>query len=321
MTPAPLLPPRFSVIIPVYRQWPLFAGLYAALQAQTLPIAAYEIIIVNNGPAGEVPAFDLAPDLAPALRWLPPALRLLHCATPGSYAARNLGAAAARGDWLVFTDADCLPAPDWLQTLATAILATATGATAGGTAMGAQPQPLLAGPVQMIVPGRTPPVRPNAYETYDLLRGIPQARYVRQGYAATANLTVPRAVFAALGGFDPARLSGGDAAFCRKAGLAGHPVRFVPGAVVGHPCRSDWAALAIKARRVKGGQLQGGTRASRWLWLARSLTPPLRQILRLARTRAPLGQRLTASAIALRLWGVELAEILRLLAGGAAERR
>lgn len=283
--------PGFSVIIPVYGQWDLLARLLVALQAQSLKTSQYDVIIVNNGPAADVPTLDL-----------PPHMHLLHCADPGSYAARNCGAAQAQRDWLVFTDADCLPGPEWL-----------TGLAAGARA---HPDSLLAGPVRMFA---TDP--PNKFEVYDLLRGIPQDRYVRHGYAATANLAVPCHIFTALGGFDAARLSGGDAAFCRRAGQAGHPVQLIPDAWVGHPCRRDWAALATKARRVKGGQLRGGSVRNRRLWLIRSLTPPLRQITRLIRTAAPLGQRMTAIRIALRLWGVELHEIFRLWRGAVAERR
>ena len=34
----------------------------------------------------------------------------------GPAAARNAGVAAAAGDAIAFTDADCLPEPDWLRT-------------------------------------------------------------------------------------------------------------------------------------------------------------------------------------------------------------
>ena len=91
--------PRFSVVVPVYRDWEAVPGLLAALAAQTL--AAFEILLVDNGSGSGAEAPPLA---------LPPEARLVACATPGSYAARNAGAAVAAGDWLVFTDADCITA-------------------------------------------------------------------------------------------------------------------------------------------------------------------------------------------------------------------
>jgi glycosyltransferase involved in cell wall biosynthesis len=36
-------------------------------------------------------------------------IRLLTCTKPGAAAARNVGAAAAQGNWLLFTDSDCIP--------------------------------------------------------------------------------------------------------------------------------------------------------------------------------------------------------------------
>ncbi|WP_353057092.1 glycosyltransferase family A protein [Microbulbifer sp. VAAF005] len=36
------------------------------------------------------------------------------CKKPGSYAARNKGVELAEGDWLIFTDADCLPDSKWI---------------------------------------------------------------------------------------------------------------------------------------------------------------------------------------------------------------
>ena len=135
----------------------------------------------------------------------------------------------------------------------------------------------------------TPPARANAFAAYDLVRGIPQAAYVRRGYAATANLAVPATIFRALGGFDARRFSGGDAAFCRRAGAAGHAITLVPDAVVSHPCRTGWDEIATKARRTKGGQIRGGSLPRRVAWTLRTLSPPLRDTL--AYLRAPFPAR------------------------------
>lgn len=61
-----------------------------------------------------------------------PRVRLLQTsARRGSYAARNWGIKEASGDWVVFTDADCAPKPDWLRKLLADPIATDTGAIAG----------------------------------------------------------------------------------------------------------------------------------------------------------------------------------------------
>jgi GT2 family glycosyltransferase len=279
------------VLVPVFRHWHFVPRLLACLAAQTLPPGDIEILIVDNGPPAERPGLAL-----------PANARILACPEPGSYAARNLGAAAARGRLFAFTDADCRPEPGWLAAMAEAAARL--------------PGRLLAGPVRMVA-GEPP----NACEIYDRIRGIPQERYVRQGYATTANLIVPRGVFDAVGGFDATRFSGGDADFCRRAGRAGHSIVLVPEAMVEHPCRSTWDELATKARRVKGGQITGGTRRLRLQWFLRTLTPPLRATTRCLRAGRPWSERLTATGVLYRLWLTELAEMARLAVGGRPERR
>jgi GT2 family glycosyltransferase len=283
--------PLFSVIVPVWRHWQLVPGLLDALAAQELPADRFEIVLVDN-----------APDEArPAIR-LPATARIVTCPAPGSYAARNAGSGAAAGRLLAFTDADCRPAPGWLAAMAAAAEDERT---------------LLAGPVALF--GST---CPNRYELYEMIRGIPQARYVRNGYAATANLVVPAAVFRALGGFDSRRFSGGDAEFCWRAGAAGHPIRLVPDAVVRHPARSGWDELVAKTRRVTGGQVGAGSPGRRLVWFLRALTPPLRALWRFARAAAPPRHRLAAIRVLFALWLVELDEALRItFAGKAPERR
>jgi glycosyltransferase involved in cell wall biosynthesis len=284
----------FSVIVPVYQQWNLAPALVACLEAQTLPAEEFEVLLVDNG----------SPDFAPPPS-LPANFRVLRCMTPGSYAARNEGARNAGGTWFAFTDGDCRPAPDWLANLKQAISDISDDRT------------LLAGAVE-IVPSSA---RPNPYEIYDIVGGIPQARYVGRGYGATANLAVSRQTFEAVAGFDARRLSGGDAEFCRRAGARGHPIAYVPTAVVDHPARSTWHELATKARRVKGGQLMFGPLKRRIMWAAATFVSPLRNGVHLmAATRRPLRYRMIAVVVMLGLWGVEIGEIVRLGLGGKPVR-
>ncbi len=286
-------PVRFSVVVPVYRDWHLVPALLACLQRQTLAPERFEVILVDNG----------SPDFA-----VPPALpenaRIVRCETPGSYAARNEGVRHSRGEWLAFTDADCLPAPEWLGALD-----EEAGRHAWAT--------LIAGAVEVV--GLS--AAPSAAEIHDIVRGIPQARYVGRGYGATANLAAPRAVFDAVGGFDAGRFSGGDADFCRRAGARGVALVYAPRARVDHPARATWRAVAAKARRIKGGQIARGSPRRRAAWVARTLVPPVPEAWRLlGATRHPLRHRLVAVAVQAGLWGVEVGETIRLLAGGDPRR-
>src|SRR5207253_2668297 len=74
-----------------------------ALQAQDL--VEHEVIVVDNG--SHDPTAALARDAGARVLQLPRG--------QGPGAARNAGAAAARGAVLAFTDADCEPAPGWLR--------------------------------------------------------------------------------------------------------------------------------------------------------------------------------------------------------------
>lgn len=289
--------PTVSVIVPVYRHWNDLQRLLNHLGVQeglNVPsvVSSVEILVVDNGDPADRPELDL-PEAIPT--------RVLHCPQPGSYAARNAGVADAAGELLLFTDADTSPRPDWIASLVAAHLR--------------QPGRVLAGAIAMYAGDP-----PNRYEVFDRIKGIPQERYVRQGYATTANLAVPREAYDAVGGFDATRYSGGDADFTRRAGAAGYPVTLIPEAVVEHPSRSTWAELSTKARRIKGGQLRSGTRKQRAKWWLRTVTPPVFASARILRSDRPARERATALGVLHQLWFVELGESARLLAGRTPER-
>lgn len=96
-----------SVIVPVYNTAPYLERTLAALAKQEYPRDAYEVICVDNGSS------DGSIDIL--RRHLE--IRVLEEPERSSYAARNRGIGAARGEILAFTDSDCFPSPHWLRSI------------------------------------------------------------------------------------------------------------------------------------------------------------------------------------------------------------
>jgi len=91
--------PRFSVIIPAFNAAATLARAVESVRAQSWP--AHEIIVVDDG------STDATAEIA---RQLGDDVHLIRQPNSGVSVARNAGAAAATGDWLVFLDAD-----DWYE--------------------------------------------------------------------------------------------------------------------------------------------------------------------------------------------------------------
>ncbi|HRQ57808.1 MAG TPA: glycosyltransferase [Azoarcus taiwanensis] len=287
-----LSPPAkaISVIVPIYNDWHLVPTLLDRLGAQHCPQQDFEVLLTDNGS-----------DSIPPLPDLPANARILHCEHPGSYAARNHAIAHARGRILAFTDADCRPSPHWLSSARRLIEDDPRG------------ELIIAGAVR-IVPADTG--HPNTFELFDMALGIPQQRYARLGFGVTANLFVTRDVVLRVGGFDAARFSGGDAELCHRATANGVRLVYHGPALVDHPARSNWAEIASKARRIKGGQICTGSRRTRAGWALRSFVPPLVSWFKVLSARQlTLAQRLAVCTLHGRLWVLGIHEMCLLLAG------
>lgn len=101
----PERPPLVSVVVAHYRQPDDLARTLAALRGQVHPADRLEIIVADDG--------SLQPPE------IPPGVRLVRQADDGFRlaAVRNLGAAAATGEVLVFLDADTVPEPEFVAEL------------------------------------------------------------------------------------------------------------------------------------------------------------------------------------------------------------
>jgi glycosyltransferase involved in cell wall biosynthesis len=199
--------------------------LLRALNAQTAPPEAFEVLIVDDG----------STDDTAAIVGRDPRARLVDVATArGPYPARNVAARLARGDLLAFTDADCVPAPDWIE-----------HEIAHFDDPGAE---MIAGEIRIPLGDR-----PSAIALIDAGRHLDQELYVTRGYGATANMWVRRQVFESVGGFNDQILSGGDREFGNRAVEAGHPITYAQDVVVDHPPRTDVRELARKGYRIGKG--------------------------------------------------------------------
>ncbi|MGI9021399.1 MAG: glycosyltransferase family 2 protein [Solirubrobacterales bacterium] len=158
-----------------------------------------------------------------------------------SYHARNVGAAAALSEWILFMDADCTPQRDLLDGYFVRSPDGRAGAVAGE---------ILGEPDQRALAARYARDRKVLSQT-DGLYG--RGRTV----AATGNLMVRRRAFEELGGFVEGIRSGGDVDFCLRLQDAGWELSFRPRALVRHRHRETVAGLLRTFARYGSG--------SRWL--------------------------------------------------------
>ncbi|MEW2405256.1 glycosyltransferase family 2 protein [Streptomyces griseoviridis] len=95
------MPVKVSVIVPVYNPGIYIEECVASLLDQSLPADAYEVIFVDDGSTDDTPA------LLDALAAAEDRIRVVHQENSGwSGKPRNVGIAAARGEYVMFVDND-----------------------------------------------------------------------------------------------------------------------------------------------------------------------------------------------------------------------
>ncbi|MEK7196076.1 MAG: glycosyltransferase [Nitrospirota bacterium] len=92
-----------SVVIPAYNAEKTIAACLDSLMKQDYS-GDYEVLVVDDGSA------DSTPDIVSGYE----RVRLIKQANAGPAAARNKGAAAAKGEIILFTDSDCVPEGNWI---------------------------------------------------------------------------------------------------------------------------------------------------------------------------------------------------------------
>lgn len=255
------IPPLVSVIIPVYNDPEHLRLCLQALAQQTYPQDRFEVIVVDNGS-------DAAADIKGTIRQFANAIALDE-EKPGSYAARNKGLTVAKGDAIAFTDADCIPAPDWI---ARGIAHLQQVANCG----------FVGGEIEIFWRDRD---RPSTVELYESILAFRQQDCIeKHHYSVTANLFTWKKVVEAVGVFDSQLKSNGDIEWGNRVYAMGYQQVYAEDVRVAHPALHSFQQLRSKVIRYAGGaydrrhQPQHNWLESNWLLsktIAFNLMPPV----------------------------------------------
>lgn len=238
-----------SIIVPVRNGRDDLRGLLASLAAQTLPQDRFEVVIADDGSTDGGTDGLATPDGHVRVYPGPPV---------SSYVARNRAVSHARGQVLAFTDADCRPEPDWLE----------SGLAALGDGG------VVAGLIRFRLPER-----PTIWSLIDVDTFLDQERQVKAGVAVTANLFLNRELFERIDGFDEELREFGDHDLVGRCVAAGAELRFTASAVVVHPTRDEGSRYLSKfwtmnrwygAREALAGRKPDGIRLQAWVPLVRT---------------------------------------------------
>lgn len=232
-----------SVIVPVLDDEDILPSCLTALgKCASRLTQGVQIIVVDNGSKR-----NWIPDFQERFVW---ATFLTH-SEGGSYAARNAGVAAASGDIIAFTDADCRPHADWLVNAARHLRE--------------DPElDYIAGKIE-ISPNR--PDAPTFADKFEMVTAFRQESYLHTAhFGATANVIVRKERIERSVGWFTVCGAGlrDDTAWGRAVFEAGLKQCYADDVVVSHPARR-FGEILNKRRREYGHRfLRKAGGATRW---------------------------------------------------------
>ena len=215
-----------SVIIPIYngdRDLPALLDCLRSCsetlkRSPSLSLMEVEYLLIDNKSSDRTCEL-----LQAAAQNNPQIIPLQATKIQSAYAARNVGIKAAKGEFLVFTDADCRPQPDWLEHLISPF---------------EQPQ------INLVVGEILGLASNNWLEIYaDNAQILSQQHTLNHEYlpyGQTANLAIRKSSLQKVGLFRPYLTTGGDADICWRLQLQFPDcLAFQSGAIVHHRHRSS----------------------------------------------------------------------------------
>jgi glycosyltransferase involved in cell wall biosynthesis len=207
----PIAMPKVSVVVCAYNGGATLRECLSSLQVLNYP--DYEVILVDDGSVDDTG--QIAADF--------PGVRYIHQENRGLSVARNVGAEAARGEIVAYTDSDCVADANWLFYLVDAMRRQQVKAIGG--------------------PNLPPPTDSWTAKCVAESPGGPSHVMLddqRAEHVPGCNMAFDRATLLQLGGFDPQfRQAGDDVDICWRLLDAGIDIGYAAAALVWHHRRSS----------------------------------------------------------------------------------
>jgi GT2 family glycosyltransferase len=208
MTPLPV----FSIVVPTYNRPQRLTDFLESLTRLDYDKDGFEVVLIDDG--SDV---DLQPVAAAFRERLN--VVFLRQSHGGVARGRHAGAVAARGKYLAFTDDDCMPEPRWLRLLEE-VLERTFGCATGGYTENVLTANVYSAASQTLIS--------YLYERFnsDRLNAV---------FFTGNNMAMPRELYERIGGLDVTwPMCGEDRDFCARWRREGHPMVYVPHAIVRH---------------------------------------------------------------------------------------
>ena len=196
----------FSIVVPTYNRPRQLAACLMSLHQLDYPHDSFEVVIVDDGSLS-----DLSSVVASTQGDLD--VRLLSQKNAGPGAARNYGVAQAKGDYIAFTDDDCMPQPNWLSSIEAHLMRSPDALIGGHTLNALTDNPYSSASQQLI----------------DYLYAYFHHQDTAIRFFTSNNMGVAKQTFLKVGGFDARlRIASEDRELCDRWQQHSYPMIYAP---------------------------------------------------------------------------------------------
>ncbi len=229
--------PFVSIILPVKNEGKNLQNVLASIKKIRYPKNKYEVILVDGG------STDDTKKIAQSFR-----IKFLHNSKGIRSVACNIGIQAAKGEYLAFTDADCIVPKHWIQGLLKEMKYSAVGSVGG---------PNITPPNDTTLGAAVGDVF-SLFTRVGARQGMQKQTITRVHHNPGCNVLYRKQAITDAGGFDSTLITCEDEELDWRIEKVGYSHIYTPNVIVLHARRSTVRSFYTQAYRYAIGRMQAG---------------------------------------------------------------